>query len=86
MLEPVSHKALLAAQHAESRDRPLPGRRIPSAVVCELCGGISTMSLWRWLRDPELAFPQPIYVCRRRYWVEADVIAWLEAQAAKAAA
>ena len=58
---------------------------IPAATVRELCGGISDMSLWRWLHDPELNFPKPIYIARRRYWREADMAAWLDAQAEVAA-
>lgn len=58
---------------------------ISAATVRELCGGISDMSLWRWLHDPELNFPKPIYIARRRYWREADMSAWLDAQAEVAA-
>lgn len=54
---------------------------IPAATVRELCGGISDMSLWRWLQDSKLNFPKPIYISRRRYWRQADVFAWVEAQA-----
>ena len=25
-------------------------------------GGRSDMALWRWMRDPNLGFPQPIYI------------------------
>lgn len=53
---------------------------VKASRLLELCGGISDMSLHRWLNDPELNFPKPIYISRRRYWREADVIAWLEAQ------
>lgn len=49
-----------------------------------LLGGISDMSLWRWLNDPELRFPKPLYIGRRRYWLEAEVSAWIEARAANA--
>ena len=55
-------------------------KRIQSATVRAICGGISDMSLWRWLNDPALNFPQPIYIGRRRYWKEAEVIAWLISQ------
>jgi predicted DNA-binding transcriptional regulator AlpA len=61
-------------------------KRIPAATVRELCGGISDMSLWRWLDSPTMNFPKPIRVQRRRYWKEAEVIAWLEAQTATEAA
>lgn len=55
-------------------------KRISSTAVRTLCGGVSDMTLWRWLRDPELSFPKPVYIARRRYWREAEVVAWLEAQ------
>lgn len=55
-------------------------KRIQANAVRELCGDISDMSLWRWLNNPDLSFPKPIYIGRRRYWKEADVLAWLEAQ------
>lgn len=57
---------------------------ISASAVRDLCGGISDMSLWRWLADPELEFPRPIVINRRRYWREADMLAWLEARAAEA--
>ena len=57
-----------------------PNRRIPAAAVCDLCGGVSDMTLWRWLNDDALAFPRPVYIGRRRYWREAEVIAWLESR------
>lgn len=52
-------------------------RYIPPAAVRDLCGGISDMTLWRWLRNPELGFPKPIKVMSRRFWREADVLSWL---------
>ncbi|MGO4909521.1 helix-turn-helix transcriptional regulator [Pseudorhodobacter sp. W20_MBD10_FR17] len=43
--------------------------------------GVTDMSLWRWIRDEELNFPQPIYIQRRRFW-EADAIeAFIQKQA-----
>lgn len=47
----------------------------------EVCGGVSDMSLWRWLNDPALCFPRPIYIGKRRYFRESEVLAWIEAQA-----
>ncbi|MEM9395479.1 MAG: AlpA family phage regulatory protein [Pseudomonadota bacterium] len=55
-------------------------RRIQAHRVREICGGISDMTLWRWLNTPEMDFPKPIYIGRRRYWREEEVHAWLEAQ------
>ncbi len=40
-------------------------------------GGISQMSLWRWLKNPDMHFPQPVRINTRRYWREADLQAWV---------
>jgi predicted DNA-binding transcriptional regulator AlpA len=58
---------------------------ISATAVRELCGGISDMSLWRWLHDPELDFPRPVYIGRRRYFREAELAAWIKARAGDAA-
>jgi predicted DNA-binding transcriptional regulator AlpA len=60
-------------------------KRIPARDVRNICGGVSDMTIWRWLNDPALNFPKPIYIARRRYWKEAEVTAWLDAQAEVAA-
>ncbi|MDW3117176.1 MAG: transcriptional regulator [Roseovarius pacificus] len=62
-----------------------PHRRIPAVTVQQMCGDISAMTLHRWLNKPELNFPRPIYIGRRRYWREADVIEWLDLQNSEAA-
>lgn len=59
-----------------------PHRRIPAATVREMCGGVSDMTLWRWLANEPLSFPKPIYIGNRRYWREAEVIEWLDSQEA----
>ncbi|MBL0404413.1 DNA-binding protein [Microvirga aerilata] len=43
-------------------------------------GGISDMTLWRWLRDPRLQFPKPLVVNGRRYWWLRDLEEWEAAQ------
>lgn len=58
---------------------------ISSATVREVCGGISDMSLWRWLNDPALAFPRPVVISRRRYWRETDIANWIIARESTAA-
>jgi len=57
-----------------------PHRRIQAATVRQMCGGVSDMTLWRWLDNPELDFPRPIYIGRRRYFREAEIIDWLESR------
>ncbi len=56
-------------------------RLIGSNEVRSRLGGISDMTLWRWLASAEVGFPRPIYVRRRRFWRESDLAAWMAAQA-----
>jgi hypothetical protein len=39
-------------------------------------GDISDMSLFRWLRDPKMKFPEPMRIQKRRYWRTSDLLAW----------
>lgn len=57
---------------------------ISAAAVRDLCAGISDMTLWRWLNDPEMDFPKPVYIGKRRYWREAELAEWLKARADEA--
>ena len=58
-------------------------KRIQAKPVRDLCGGVSDMWLWRKLNDPNSDFPRPVYIGNRRFWKEAEIIAWLEAQPAQ---
>jgi predicted DNA-binding transcriptional regulator AlpA len=50
------------------------GRRyLRAAAVCARYGGISYMTLWRWLNAPSSVFPKPKYFGRRRFWDEAEL-------------
>lgn len=53
--------------------------------VRERYGNISEMTLWRWLADPDLNFPRPVYIRKRRFWDDAKLDAFDAAQAAAAA-
>jgi predicted DNA-binding transcriptional regulator AlpA len=46
----------------------------------------SHVTIWRWVRDPELRFPQPIQINRLNYWRLADLEAWEAAQELRGAA
>lgn len=59
---------------------------ITAKKTCERLGGVSDMSLWRWLNNPELEFPRPVYIGNRRYFDEDSIDDWVERQAAKSAA
>ncbi|MCJ2117657.1 DNA-binding protein [Methylobacterium sp. J-001] len=48
--------------------------------------GVSDMTIFRWLADPKLEFPQPIRINGRRYWRLADLQAFEARQAKKEAA
>jgi predicted DNA-binding transcriptional regulator AlpA len=47
-----------------------------AAQVRERYGGISDMTLWRWLRDGKLAFPRPHRINRLRYWKVSELLEW----------
>lgn len=51
---------------------------LTAATVRELCGGVTDMTLWRWVQRADLDFPKPLKIGRRNYWREADVLAWLD--------
>ena len=44
---------------------------------------VSDMTLFRWLKDQKLGFPQPIRINGRRYWRLADLQAFEARQAAQ---
>ena len=41
-------------------------RLLPEKEVCQRYG-VKPMTLWRWSRDPDLGFPQPIKIRKRLY-------------------
>lgn len=60
-------------------------RLLPAKQVCQRYGGISPMTLWRWLNDPSLAFPRPIYIRGKRYFDLAELDEFDERQPSQAA-
>ncbi len=56
----------------------MTSKLITATAVRAAFGGVSDMTLWRWINDPALNFPKPIRIQARRYWYESDVAAWLE--------
>lgn len=45
----------------------------------------SHVTIWRWVKDANLAFPQPIQINRLNYWRLADLEVWEAAQEGRAA-
>lgn len=60
-------------------DPPRNRRYVPASEVMKMLG-ISKATLWRYVRDPALGFPQPIKVKRTRLWKQAAIDAFLEAR------
>lgn len=60
-------------------------RYLSAANVRLRYDGISDMTLWRWLHDDDLGFPQPFRINGRRFWNEPDLIAWEKKRASSAA-
>lgn len=65
-----------------NNDNNSPGKTwLAANQVRNRYGDISGMTLWRWLHDERLGFPKPRYINKRRYWDEAELDAFDEAQA-----
>jgi hypothetical protein len=58
------------------RDTPDKDVFLAARAVKKRYGGKSDMAIHRWLQDPSLGFPKPIYIQGYRYWRLADLIAW----------
>ena len=55
---------------------------IPAGEVCSRFG-VTQMTLWRWLKDDELGFPQPAMTIRkRRFFDLAEIEAFEDRQRA----
>lgn len=50
-------------------------RYLPARDVWERYG-VTSMTIGRWLADPRMAFPRPIYMGRFRYWSIAALAEW----------
>jgi predicted DNA-binding transcriptional regulator AlpA len=39
--------------------------------------GVTKMTLWRWQRDLQLAFPEPAIIHDRKYWRRDEIEKWM---------
>jgi predicted DNA-binding transcriptional regulator AlpA len=53
----------------------LPGAKLTAFL------GVSAMAIWRWERDPQLAFPKPTVIHGRKYWRREEINDWMRARA-----
>ena len=68
------HQFFTSSKHFQEKSMD---KKITSKDLRELLGGISDMSLWRFLHDKKLGFPKPIYINRRRFWSREELKQWL---------
>jgi predicted DNA-binding transcriptional regulator AlpA len=64
---------------------PTGGPFLPSKKVWERYG-MTDRTLDRWVADPAMGFPQPLLINKRRYFSEAELVAWERRRAAGRAA
>lgn len=65
---------------------PKSGEDLLPATPVRARYGVSDMTIFRWLADPKLGFPQPIRINGRRYWRLSDLQAFEARQAQREAA
>lgn len=53
----------------------LPMRRVAARF------GVTRVTIWNWNNDARMAFPQPLYIGRRRYWKLSELLAFEQAKA-----
>ena len=53
-------------------------RLVSATELRKTFGGVSHMSLWRWLRLPDDPLPPPAaIISRRRFWRASEIETWL---------
>jgi predicted DNA-binding transcriptional regulator AlpA len=63
------HSAI--APSSADDDTLLTGKQTRARV-----GSVSTMCLWRWMRDERVRFPAPVKINSRNYWRVGDLRRW----------
>jgi predicted DNA-binding transcriptional regulator AlpA len=81
-MHPQEHAETRRASQAPADDDAL----LTSAQVRARIGGVSTMCIWRWMRDPRVMFPAPVQLNRRNYWRLGELRRWQAERVTKAAA
>jgi hypothetical protein len=66
-------KSSAALGEVTGKPTPASGGWMPQRAVCEFFG-VSVMSLWRWERDPRMAFPASTMINGRRYFPRDEII------------
>jgi predicted DNA-binding transcriptional regulator AlpA len=83
-MQPRGHIQIHGAVGAPAADDEV---LLTAQQVCARLGGISAMTLWRWLGSEPLQFPEPtVRINKRRYWSAASIRQWLAGRQEKTAA
>jgi predicted DNA-binding transcriptional regulator AlpA len=79
-MRPIGGKMTRAAtQAAASPVSPAPDERYLNREQLRVLIPASDMTLWRWQRDPDIAFPAPVKLGAdgRNYWWLPTIRAWI---------
>jgi predicted DNA-binding transcriptional regulator AlpA len=73
-MHPREYTELRKDSHQPADDDVL----LTSAQARARIGGVSTMCIWRWMRDPAVQFPPPVKIgsSSRNYWRLGDLRRW----------
>jgi predicted DNA-binding transcriptional regulator AlpA len=68
------------AQNAASADTPTDDERYINRLQLRKLVPASDVTLWRWQRDPKIAFPAPVKLGAdgRNYWWLPKIRAWMQ--------
>jgi len=80
MAGPHTLSPLEALSISEPRDDDL----VTSREVRRMFGGVSEMTLWRWMRSESIRFPRPISISNKNYWLLGDLRRFRERCASRA--
>lgn len=72
----------LISHLSELKNRDREREYVTAGDVCARYS-ITQMTLWRWLNKPDVNFPKPMVISKRRYFRFADLIAWESAREAR---
>ena len=89
----VRTEATLQIAQTPARPRVKPAQPadddtlLTSAQVRAQAGGVSSMCIWRWTRDPRVMFPEPdVIINKRKYWMAGTIRQFKARVATKVAA
>lgn len=50
---------------------------LPTREVKKRLGDVTDMTIWRWLHNPDVGFPPPVVISKRKYWAVAEIDAFI---------